>query len=129
YYVVVHTGGPFEHVFTDNNDGISDAIAVVFVAPPQGDLEVILVSGPTAIAEGESATVTWRVRNNGPDAITGSWSDQLLLAPNGDLSHAVALRSFTNSLTLGAGLSYTRSEQVALPREQGVFRFFVRTDA
>ena len=128
YYVAVEAGGPLEFVFTDNNRGVSGPVDVLFVAPPQGDLEVLAVVAPSAVNEGQGATVTWTVRNNGPDAVSGTWSDRVLLAPNGDLAQAVTLRTFATTLTLAAGHTYTRSELLTLPREQGVFRFFVRTD-
>jgi YD repeat-containing protein len=131
YYVFVRTGGPFEFVYTNNNDGRgTQPLNVIYVQPPQVDLHVESLAGPATAIDGDSIDVSWAVRNDGPDGIDGAWQDEIVLAPNGNLANAISLGTFTRTSGLGAGLSYARTERVRLPqRIQGLYQLFAKTDA
>ena len=127
-YLFVNSSGPYQFIYTSGNTGRSNPIQVTYVAPPLTDLQVTAVSGPTAGTTGSTALVTWTVKDNGPAAASGSWNDTVYAAPNGNFNDAVALGYFTYTAGLGAGLSYTRTEQVTLPSAAGIYEFFVMTD-
>lgn len=118
----------YEFRNTDNNLGRSGAIDVSFIPPPVGDLQVVTITGPTSAIDSQLVDITWTVRNNGPDDLTSIWTDRIYLAPNGIFTDAISLADFRRSIGLQAGKTYTRTEQVRLPRTQGLFRFFIKTD-
>ncbi|MCC7204900.1 MAG: Ig-like domain-containing protein, partial [Phycisphaeraceae bacterium] len=129
YYVFVTTGGPYEFLYTANNTTrAQDPLTVLFIPPPQGDLRVTTVTGPTAALDAQTAEISWTVRNNGPDSIDGNWVDRILLAPNGNLAQAVSLGDFTRVGGLESGKTYSRTEVVRLPQTPGVYRIVVITD-
>lgn len=122
-------GRAYEFIYDGNNRTRSSAVAVEFVPPPPVDLQALSVSGPATASDGGGFDVTWSVRNNGPQAVSGQWVDTVYLAPDGDFNRATVLGRFTNSQGLGAGLSYSRTERFQFPLYmQGVYQFYVQTD-
>ncbi|MEO6753269.1 MAG: CARDB domain-containing protein, partial [Chthoniobacteraceae bacterium] len=132
YFVFVRTRAEYEGIFTDNNQGRSAGIGVTFVPPARGDLETTAVTAPSSALDGQAVDVTWSVRNNGPDALTGGWTDTLYLLPAGETNLALAtvLGNFTQPVSLGSGNNYSRTVNVILPaRIQGVFTIVVVADS
>ena len=128
-YIFVQTGGPYQFIYTSGNQGRSDAVQVTYVPPPAVDLDVLGVTGPTTALDSSAALVTWTVANNGPQNASGTWTDSVYLALNGNFSQAVDLGDFQYTTGLQAGTSYTRTEQVTLPSTAGVYEFFVMADS
>jgi hypothetical protein len=133
-YLFVRTGGPYEFVHTDNNQGRSGAVAVTLVPLPQVDLEVTSVSAPTSARESQQVEVHWTVRNHGPDDVTAAWSDRLSLAAVDNPAVKYPLGIYQHTAGLAAGMSTSRTELITLPRQLGTtllvgqFLFFVETD-
>ncbi|MDV6028669.1 MAG: hypothetical protein F9B45_00865 [Phycisphaera sp. RhM] len=131
FYVVVDTGtfpGVFEHRFGGNNRRVSSATNVTVAPSP--DLIVEAITAPPEAKSGTKIDVEWTVRNTGDAAADGRWSDRLSLKsvgdPNASLIH---LGIFQTSLTLDAGLSYTRAEQFTLsPELEGAFQVVVHSN-
>ncbi len=96
---------------------------------PASDLSVISAVAPSAAQDGSQIVVTWTVRNNGPDAAAGTWVDRIALVNTSNASDRHELGTFVRSIGLGAGNTYSRTESLALPHVQGVFRIEVVTDS
>ncbi|HUB24490.1 MAG TPA: CARDB domain-containing protein, partial [Tepidisphaeraceae bacterium] len=128
YYIVVQTSGPYQFIYTSNDQGVSNAVHVIYIAPPQVALEVTNVTAPTTALDSSQVLVTWTVLNQGPADAAGPWTDGIYLAPNGNFSQATDLVNFEYVGGLNAGISYTRTEQVTLPETPGIFEFYIVTD-
>ncbi len=129
YYVVVQTGGPFEFLYTNNNVKVSGAFNVQLTPPP--DLTVTDIVTPTlAVKEGTLIDVQWTVKNVGPGDAAGYWMDTVYLRKVGDPNApTVSVGTFRYDGPLGAGLSYTRREQVLLPAHTyGLYEAVVTTN-
>jgi hypothetical protein len=109
-------GGPFEFVFTDaGNTGRSAEVPVTLFPPP--NLVVASVSMPATAFEGSPIDVTWTVRNTGTGPADGTWTDRLALRRADAPGRDIPIGSFDYTGPLQAGTSYTRREQIILPRE------------
>ncbi len=129
YYLVVHTGGPYEFVYTNNNTAVSGPVAVT-VTPAPALTPTALSASVSQANAGDKIDVTWTVQNVGPGAASGSWADQLTLKQVGGTGTSYSLGSFVYPYPLQSGLSYTRTEQVQLPQNvQGVFQLAVTTNS
>ncbi|WP_205678900.1 CARDB domain-containing protein [Aquisphaera insulae] len=127
YYLMVATGGPYEFIYGNNNSTVSAAFSVQLTPPP--DLTVVDITAPPEVVSGTKIDLTWQVRNVGPGAALGSWSDSVELRST-DGASVIPLGNFSYNSGLEAGKSYTRSEQFALPDNiQGLYRVQVRTNA
>ena len=114
FYLVVVTGGPFEFIFTDNNDAVSSAVSVV--VPPLPDLAVTSVVAPTVAEEGTLIDVTWTVENVGTGEVDASWVDVVYLEKVGDpAADPIQLGQYRYTEPLSPGIFYTRSEAVRVP--------------
>jgi 6-phosphogluconolactonase (cycloisomerase 2 family) len=128
YYLAVHTGGPYEFIYTDNNTAVSGPVAVTVTPLP--DLKPLtLTASPTTANGGDKVDVTWTVQNVGPgDASGNTWFDSLLLKQAGT-NGFTDVGDFTYPNLLPSGKSYTRTEQVQLPSNTaGVFQFGLTTN-
>uniref|UniRef100_UPI00356973C0 CARDB domain-containing protein n=1 Tax=Stieleria sp. TaxID=2795976 RepID=UPI00356973C0 len=131
FYVVVDTGtssGVFEHRFRGNNRRVSSATDITVAPSP--DLIVEAITAPPEAKSGTKIDVEWTVRNTGDAAADGLWSDRVSLKPVGDPNaNLIHLGIFETSLTLDAGLSYTRAEQISLaPELEGAFQVVVHSN-
>jgi len=125
YYVVVHTAGPYEFIYTNNNTNVGGPVTVTLTPPP--DLTPTQIVGPTTAAAGDRVDVSWTVQNLGPGDANTPWTDSLMLNQVGG-SQVYNLGQFSYTQSLQAGKSYTRDELVQLPSDvQGVFQFSVTT--
>ena len=99
---------------------------------PVPDLTVPSVQAPQQLFSGQSATVSWTVKNtgNGPTG-SNSWNDSIYLSssPTLDVS-ATLLASAMHQGTLASQGSYTGSANVTLPVGiSGAYYIFVKTDS
>jgi subtilase family serine protease len=116
-YVIVEVNAgrsAFEYPDTAPNVGTpghpTDAMVI-----PYADLIVGTVNASPAGQNGQPITVAWSVANQGIGPTdTSSWHDRVYLLGPGKPSR-VHLGSFSHVGALGAGASYERSAQVALP--------------
>ncbi len=131
YYLVVLTdaGGVVnESVLTTQQSSAAITLAV----PPPPDLTASGVSTSSTSAQpGQSETVTWSVENVGGSPATGSWTDDVYLAPNGTLTGATLLGSVSQTSGLAAGGSYAGTLTRTLPASlaDGTYQVIVITDA
>ncbi|MCC5806719.1 MAG: carboxypeptidase regulatory-like domain-containing protein [Opitutales bacterium] len=93
------------------------------------DLVVSTVSAPASVLTGENFQVTYRIKNQGIAAATGSWEQQVLRSdnplPGGDLP----LGAFRFTGTLEPGQSFERTVTFIAPSQAGEYWIVVRTDA
>jgi hypothetical protein len=146
YYVYVITdpadrlnaSDPFGTVFEGggandfNNDRHSAQPLIIEKAPP-GDLEVIgpSITVPPPAQTGDMVTISWTVANNGPNAISGSWSDAAYLStsPTWDINAIPLGKAPVTEQSLGVGGTYTASIQAKIPPVlPGSYRIIVRPD-
>ena len=66
------------------------------------------------MSSGDKVDFTWTVLNGGTGDASGSWVDHVTLRPVGGTGSVIYLGSFTYSLTVQAGKSYSRTEQLAI---------------
>jgi hypothetical protein len=84
---------------------------------PHPDLVVSSVNAPSTLSAGESAPITWTVRNLGTGATTASyWYDSLYLSADTTLDASdLQLVRKANPDFLGTGESYIQSADVTIP--------------
>jgi hypothetical protein len=87
------------------------------------DLEALAVSGPPLANSGQSISVNWSARNNGPNPANGNWTDRIYLSPDTMLNgNEVTLANRPRNDNLGVGASYQTSFNVQIPNGiQGPF--------
>lgn len=127
-YIVVKTGGPFEFVYDNNNQRISDPVTIVLSPAP--DLVVSDITAPAQGAEGSAIDVSWTVRNQGAADATGVWVDRVYLRNFGDTGPGTQIGTYTYQGPLQSGQSYSRREQITLPTHtSNRYEIVVFTDA
>jgi len=118
---------PFEFIYTANNQGESDPMAVTLTPPP--DLVVTDIVAPPQATGRDTIDLQWTVKNQGLTRAGGTWQDHVRLVDVNTGHTAVEIGTFTYTAGLDAGKEYTRFEQFRLPTNlQGVFRVEVTTD-
>ncbi|MFO7906867.1 MAG: CARDB domain-containing protein [Planctomycetota bacterium] len=130
YYLVVEAGKPFEFIYGGNNRRVSTTSFEITLTPPP-DLTVTNIDTPVSAQEGQQIDIQWSVQNVGSGTTVGSWTDTISMRELGNPNARThTLGSFTYTLPLAAGLSYTRSEQVRLPKRiSGDYEIFVSTNS
>jgi len=127
-YVYLKTGGPFEFVYDNNNQRISDPFTVQL--SPSPDLVVSDITAPAQGAEGSAIDVSWTVRNQGAADATGVWIDRVYLRQFGDTGPGTLIGTYTYQGPLQAGQTYSRREQITLPTHTSQhYEIVVFTDA
>ncbi len=128
YYLNVSTGGPFEFIYTDNNQASSVSVPVAL--SPSPDLLVEAINAPATSKEGALVDLSWTVINQGEARAAGQWTDTVVLVPASGTGSAVVLGTFTYDRGLDSGIRYTRTEQVRLPSKiEGSYRLRVVTNS
>ncbi|MCA9312277.1 MAG: hypothetical protein KDA21_13770, partial [Phycisphaerales bacterium] len=94
----------------------------------QRDLIVTAVSGPSVVAPGSLATVTWTVRNIGGSDAVGPWIDRIWASDDAMVGDDVALVDVLFDGTLGPGETIVRSQAVVMPTEVGTIRLVACAD-
>ena len=106
----------------------NDAVAAIAIGSK--DLAVSNVSGPPSAAAGDAVSVSWTVTNHGSVAVSGTWTDRVLLSDDADIGFDTLLAEFSITTTIPAGQSIARTQSVTIPEGfSGTFRFVVHTDA
>ncbi|MCE5334113.1 MAG: tandem-95 repeat protein [Desulfobacteraceae bacterium] len=128
----------FEYLFEENNVGRS-ASQISVGLTPSADLEAGGVSIPALVIAEDPITVSWTVENPGP-GITGlgtpgsvvdSWTDRIVLSPNGLFGDAddLILANVPHVGALGPGESYDGTFTGTIAGLSGTYHVFVYTDA
>ncbi|MCA9310659.1 MAG: PKD domain-containing protein, partial [Phycisphaerales bacterium] len=94
-----------------NNSRISDG--VIDVAAP--DLVVTAIMGPATATVRDLIDIEWTVTNNGSQAASGSWSDQVALSTDAALGSDTVIGTFGFDGTLMPGETYTQMRSIVLP--------------
>ncbi len=117
-----------EFIYTDNNQSVSDALAVELTPPP--DLVVTDIDAPEEALEDTLIDVQWTVRNNGAGEATPGWVDRVWLQDATDPdADPIELGTFSYAVPLQPGTAYTRQETVRIaPRIPGTYYVVVTTD-
>lgn len=110
--VANHLRTVFEGTNVFNNTNTS--VTATEVQAPDLMVEALTLTTNAALL-GQSIGVTWRVRNAGTAATSGSWFERLTLVPPGNPSGSVILLEKSFAQPLAAGASATYHETVPLP--------------
>ena len=135
FYIFVETDSG-ENVFQGSPRPIDtgyDPTPINITPPPPADLQVTSIAAPSSAGSGLPVSIGWTVTNTGSGATsTGSWSDELVLSADDDLtttSDNIVLGTFTHSGSLVAGGQYTTAGTVTLPVGiSGTYYLFVVAD-
>src|SRR6185437_2226233 len=116
YYVNVQAafiGTPYE--FTHTGDAVS-RLALPITLSPSPDLVVQSIVAPDTAQESGTMNLSWTVQNQGAAAADGPWVDQIDLVPASGTGATISLGTFTYNQELAPGTTYTRTQQVTIPR-------------
>ena len=116
----------FNSQFDTNLDNNQTALPFE-VSAPDVDLAIAVETSVEGLSVGEALAVTWRIDNNGSDATTTEWYDQVYFSedaflgtPNDGSSFDISLiNSWTGSLEttpLAGGESYTTTQNLLMPQ-------------
>ena len=126
-YVSVRTGGPYEFVYTANNQSPFQEVQVAL--SPSADLKVNEIATLENATEGETIDIAWRVVNQGAAAVEGTWIDRVILQPLDSAKPAIVIGNFTNERRLEIGQAYQRTERFQLPDKiEGAYQLVVVTN-
>jgi hypothetical protein len=93
------------------------------------DLAVGDIIVPSSGQINARANVTFTVANSGPVPANGSWVDRIYISTDNQLGGDTVAGAVTNSMSLAAGSSYTRTVSVKLPPDPGNYHIIVVTEA
>src|SRR5262249_17260003 len=119
----------------ETNNAKASAVPMLIELPPPSNLQVDVVSVPTAAQAGAPITIQWTVTNYGANPAAGVWSDAIYLSQNTTwdlsaipLAHVQPPGSGANFI-LRHGESYTSTDTILVPPlKPGTYRAIVRTD-
>src|SRR6185437_3427941 len=83
---------------------------------PSPDLVVQSIVAPDTAQESGTMNLSWTVQNQGAAAADGPWVDQIDLVPASGTGATISLGTFTYNQELAPGTTYTRTQQVTIPR-------------
>ena len=93
---------------------------------PYPDLQVLEVYLPDTLSAGETATVSWTVRNLGTGATSAAyWFDEVWLSTDTQLGGDTKLAQVRNPDFLAPGESYTQTADVLIPDSTPRDRFYL----
>ncbi|MCA3585183.1 MAG: S8 family serine peptidase [Methylocystis sp.] len=108
YHVILLAGDdlPYETARADN---LSVAQQTMLIREAHVDLQVVSTTAPTSAAFNEATSISYTVKNNGPDNIARrTWHDRVFLSTNAELdSDDTQLATVRQDRALDAGASYT----------------------
>jgi len=106
------------------------SIPIILTVP---DLVPIALSAPASAYSGDQIELSWKVENQGTVEIPSpsSWNDNLYLSADTTLDPGdILMGSFSKSMGMAPGTSYTQTRSVSLPCElAGTYYLILRTDA
>ncbi|MFA7603825.1 MAG: CARDB domain-containing protein, partial [Novosphingobium sp.] len=133
YEVIVVTDAAnsvYEHGAEDNNRSIDDQAILVSVLP-RPDLRVSEIIGPDRVSAGATASIEFKVINQGLAAANGVWTDQVWLSLDDKLtSDDILVSSLQNGAALGSLEEYLSSSATfTIPKRfRGTVYVLVATD-
>ncbi|HEX8310467.1 MAG TPA: CARDB domain-containing protein, partial [Chthoniobacteraceae bacterium] len=134
YYVVVQTdaGGTVIETSEANNSAPSSAINYIESSVP-ADLTVESITASATIVAGQSASVSWTVKNAGGLGASGPWTDAIYLSRDGTIDASdveLATVSRASGTILGGGATYSVTQSVTIPVGTAGDNYFllVKTD-
>ncbi len=121
--------GNIDEIYYDNNFAYD---SIFLENPPSADLKVTSIGIQTSAYSGDSATVTYAVKNSGTfDVSSQTWTDDIYICSciSFDASAATLIGSVSNSLSLAVDASYSISKKVKLPNAiYGDYYIYVYTN-
>lgn len=115
---VVADAGDAVVEFSKTNNVLGIAHPIFIRQLPPADLAVTALTAPFTVVAGRTATVSWKVANQGAGATSvGTWTDSIYLSPGPILSSASAkwLGDVPHSGALDPGDSYTQTQDFSVP--------------
>src|SRR3546814_6915563 len=130
--VVTDTGNTvYEHLREDNNRLVSgDTILVA--ALPRPDLQISEIVAPDRVTAGATASVEFKVVNQGLEAENGQWTDQVWLSLDDKITaDDILVSSLQNPSALGSLEEYLSSSGTfTIPKRfRGTVYILVSTDS
>tara|TARA_R110000744_G_scaffold343773_2_gene449001 strand:+ start:18044 stop:29209 length:11166 start_codon:yes stop_codon:yes gene_type:complete len=130
YFVFVDLDSEAGVIEIDEGNNASAPISITLTEAVTPDLVMTLVTGPTEVAAGGTADVTWTVENQGNGATTAGWTDSIRLSLDAALGGDIELARVQRGAPLSPNSSYTETATIVIPEEYvGTRRFVVATDA
>ncbi len=130
YFIFVDLDSEATVIEIDEQNNDSDPIAISLTEAITPDLVMTIVSGPTEVAAGGTAEISWTVENQGNGSTDASWTDSIRLSLDAALGGDVELARVQRGAPLSPGSSYSETTTVVIPEEYvGTRRFVVATDA
>jgi|GEM_PF-2034177 len=130
YFVFVDLDSEAGVIEIDEQNNDSEPIAITLTEAITPDLVMTLVSGPTEVAAGGTAEITWTVENQGKGVTAAGWSDSIRLSLDAALGGDIELARVQRGAPLNPNSSYTETATIVIPEEYvGTRRFVVATDA
>jgi len=121
----------FEDTKENNNTGGSDTVKITLA--PYPDLIPTLISIPDTANAGDTATITYSVKNQGDTTAMANWMDRIYLSKDSifDATSDQLLASILHTADLKKDSMYTIRQLVTLPSSTpaGDYYYFVQTDA
>ena len=135
FYVIV-ASNPAQSIFENGqtaNNTIISAEPVVIEAPDYPDLEGVSISfDSTTITAGNSLSLSYTIRNNGPGEALGSWRDALIISNSPDLNsgNAFTLSTINHSQLVGVAGEYQEEVSIQVPGyfQEGTYYFHLISD-
>jgi Ca2+-binding RTX toxin-like protein/subtilase family serine protease len=131
YYLIVATDPELKQPEIDRTNNIT-AHQIAVTVPPLPNLTVTEVTIPPLSLSGQTATVSWTVKNQGTAATSTPWSDALYWSKDNTIGNGddVYIGSYQYSGNLAPNQSITRTQDIPIaPDASGEWRLVVRTDA
>lgn len=129
-FVTADSGASVAERLPELNNTAYDGAAMFVRLQPPADLVVGTITIPTNAVAGQSVTLTYTVRNIGPNTASGSWVDSIYFSAdeNWDLDDILFSR-VTHSGAVPPGGSYTETVTAPLPGlVPGNYHVIVRSD-
>jgi CARDB/Calx-beta domain/Bacterial pre-peptidase C-terminal domain/RTX calcium-binding nonapeptide repeat (4 copies) len=128
YYLIATTDRDLQQLETDETNNTT-FVPIQITLPNLTVTEVII---PPLSISGETATVSWTVKNQGDAATSTPWTDALYWSNDDTIGNAddVYIGSYQYTGNLAPNQSITRTQDIAIaPDASGKWRLVVRTDA
>ncbi|CAE7756752.1 unnamed protein product [Symbiodinium sp. CCMP2592] len=130
YFVFIDLDSEAGVIEIDEGNNVSEPVAITLTEAITPDLVMVDVSGPTEVAAGGIAEITWTVENQGNGSTDTGWADSIRISLDAALGGDIELARVQRGAPLSPGSSYTETVSVVVPEEYvGNRRFVVVTDA
>jgi subtilase family serine protease/streptogramin lyase len=130
YYTSYSHGGSTVQEYVEHDNFFYKEIT--FAIPPLPDLQVTSIISPGNVFSGQTANITWTVKNKGDgNTNTGNWSDRIYLSADTTLNPATAINlgTFARNGILNPDSSYSQTRTISIPSNiYGTYYFYVTTD-